>query len=115
MIFSCDQSAMKKNVLITGASGNLGKASVEKFVAEGYKVIATVTPGKTLGFTVKGDVETFEADLTDETRITDVIRQIVTKHKSIDTALLLVGGFAAGGIKDTDGASLKKMYTLNFE
>ena len=45
---------MKKNVLITGASGNLGKATVTKFIKEGYKVIATVTPGKTLGFSVDG-------------------------------------------------------------
>ncbi len=41
---------MKKNVLITGASGNLGKATVDKFLKEGYNVLATVTPGKTLGF-----------------------------------------------------------------
>ena len=48
-----------KTVIITGAAGNLGKACVEKFLAEGYKVIATVTPGKTLGYEVKGDIETY--------------------------------------------------------
>ncbi len=106
---------MKKNVLITGASGNLGKAAVEKFMAEGYKVVATVSPGKKLGFEVAGDVETFEADLTDEKNVESAIAKIIGEHHSIDVALLLVGGFAAGGIRETDGASLKKMYALNFE
>lgn len=106
---------MKKNVLITGASGNLGKASVEKFVAEGYKVVATVAPGKGLGFEVDGDVETFETDLTNEKNVEEVILKIIEKYNSIDAAVLLVGGFAAGGIRETDGVGLKKMYALNFE
>lgn len=104
-----------KTVIITGASGNLGKASVEKFLAEGYRVIATVTPGKTLGFEVKGNIETYDADLTDENSVTEVIAKIITKYKTIDAALLLVGGYAPGGIKETDGTVLKKMFTLNFD
>jgi len=104
-----------KTVLITGASGNLGKASVEKFVNEGYKVLATVTSGKGLGFEVSPEVETFEADLTLEQSVTDVISRIISKHKTIDAALMLVGGYAPGGIKDAEGSVLKKMVTLNFE
>lgn len=104
-----------KTVIITGASGNLGKATVEKFIEQGYKVIATVTPGKTLGFQIKGDVETYDADLTDEKSVEAMIAQIIFKHKTIHAALLLVGGYAPGGIKETDGASIKKMFTLNFE
>jgi NAD(P)-dependent dehydrogenase (short-subunit alcohol dehydrogenase family) len=106
---------MKKNVMITGASGNLGRAAVEKFIIEGYKVVATVSPGKGLGFEVAGNVETVEADLTNEKNVGEVVRKIIDKHGSIDVVLLLVGGFAAGGVKETDGASLKKMYAVNFE
>jgi NAD(P)-dependent dehydrogenase (short-subunit alcohol dehydrogenase family) len=106
---------MKMNILITGASGNLGKAAVEKFLAEGYNVIATVSPGKNLGFEVTGDVQTMEADLTNEKSVEEVIIQVVNKFQTIDAALLLVGAFAAGGIRETDGAALKRMYTLNFE
>src|SRR6187551_2950565 len=97
-----------KTVLITGASGNLGKACVEKFLTEGYKVIATVSPGKTIGFDLPG-VETFEADLTNETSVENVIGLITSTYK-IDTALLLVGGFAMGTIKDTNSAALQKMF-----
>ena len=106
---------MKKTVLITGASGNLGKATVEKFISAGYKVIATVSPRKTLPVDPAGDLETVEADLRNEGQVNEVISQIITKHKTIDGALLLAGGFAAGGIKVADGESLKNMYELNFE
>ena len=104
-----------KTVIITGASGNLGKACVEKFLQEGYKVIVTVTPGKTLGFEVTGTVETFEADLTNEVSVEKVIANIIKQNNTIDAALLLVGGYASGGIKETDGAVLKKMFNLNFD
>src|SRR5258706_6276050 len=106
---------MKKNVIITGASGNLGKATVEKFISEGYTVMATVSPGKTLPFKPAGDLETYDADLRNEKQVEDMVSQIITKHKTIDAALLLVGGFAAGGVKVADGQSLRKMYELNFE
>lgn len=104
-----------KTVIITGASGNLGKACVEKFVAEGYKVIATLPPGHNLGFEVKGEVETYNADLSDEGSVNEVISKIIAKHKTIDAALLLVGGYAYGGVDETDGTLLKKMLSLNFD
>jgi NAD(P)-dependent dehydrogenase (short-subunit alcohol dehydrogenase family) len=105
---------MKKVVLITGASGNLGKAAVEKFIAEGYHVIATVTPGKVLNFD-PAHVETVEADLTDEVMIQHVIADVLKKHNTINAALLLAGGYASGGILNTDSNSLKKMWSSNFE
>ncbi len=106
---------MKKNILITGASGNLGKATVEKFLSDGHRVIALVSPGKSLGFEVKGDIVVEEVNLTDESSTTAIVNKIVVENKSIDVALLLVGGYAAGSVFETDGALLKKMYSQNFE
>lgn len=105
---------MKKNVLITGASGNLGKATVDKFINDGYNVIATVTPGKSLGFTAVG-VTVYEADLTDEKSVDTVVKKVIADHSSLDAALLLVGGYASGSIQNTDGGLLKKMFALNFD
>ncbi len=106
---------MKKNVLITGASGNLGKATVARFISEGYKVLATVSPGKSLGFDVDGDLTIYEADLTDEKSSDNLVSQIIKEHSTIDAALLLVGGFAAGDLRVTDSKLLKKMFSLNFD
>ena len=39
---------MKKIVIITGATGKLGKATVDKFIDEGYHAVAITNPkGKT--------------------------------------------------------------------
>jgi NAD(P)-dependent dehydrogenase (short-subunit alcohol dehydrogenase family) len=57
---------MKKNTLITGASGNLKRATVEKFLPDGNEVIATVSPGKGLGYETSNKAFTYEADLTNE-------------------------------------------------
>jgi NAD(P)-dependent dehydrogenase (short-subunit alcohol dehydrogenase family) len=103
---------MKKTVLITGASGNLGQASVNKFLKGGYHVIATVTPGKTL--TAGNGVEIVPVDLTNETNVEKAVGQIATSQ-TIDAVLLLAGAFAPGTLQDTDGAGLRKMIAANFE
>jgi NAD(P)-dependent dehydrogenase (short-subunit alcohol dehydrogenase family) len=104
-----------KTALITGASGNLGKACVTKFLSEGYRVVATVSPGKDLGYSVSGPVETIDLDLTNESSVSTAIKSVISKHKTIDAALLLVGGYAPGGLAKTDGATLQKMLALNFQ
>jgi NAD(P)-dependent dehydrogenase (short-subunit alcohol dehydrogenase family) len=103
-----------KNILITGASGNVGKAAVEKFLSEGHRVIATVTPGKGLGYETKEKVFTYEADLTNEKSVNDAIGKIIADHKTIDIAILTVGGFALGTIETTDSVALQRMMSLNF-
>jgi NAD(P)-dependent dehydrogenase (short-subunit alcohol dehydrogenase family) len=101
-----------KNVLITGASGNLGKATVDKFLDEGYNVITTASPGK--GGTRGKGVEEYEVDLSDEDAVDETVSKIIDKHKNIDASLFLAGGYAHGGIADTDFARLDRMITLNF-
>jgi NAD(P)-dependent dehydrogenase (short-subunit alcohol dehydrogenase family) len=106
---------MSKTVIITGAAGNLGKAAVDQFVQDGYRVVASISPGKKAAFTSTHQVEYREADLTNESGCVELVNDVVKKNGQIDSALLLVGGFAMGNIERTDGASLKKMYSLNFE
>src|SRR5690606_6811647 len=47
--------------------------------------------------------------------VNSVIKKIISGHPTIDAALLLVGGFAAGNIRNTDGTALKKMFAVNFD
>jgi NAD(P)-dependent dehydrogenase (short-subunit alcohol dehydrogenase family) len=107
---------MAKNILITGANGNLGAATVKKFLDEGHKVIAVDHSGTHLGFAASHDnFELKAVDLTNETAVEDFMEEAVELFGSIDGALLLAGGFAMGDIAATDGPALKKMYALNFE
>jgi NAD(P)-dependent dehydrogenase (short-subunit alcohol dehydrogenase family) len=106
---------MKKNIVITGASGNLGKASLEKFLEHGHSIIPIVSLGKAGEFNGRKNIEAYEADLTQEKEVEGVINNIIQKNKTIDVALLLVGGFAMGGIQETDGTLVKRMMSLNFD
>lgn len=101
-----------KNVLITGASGNIGKAAVEKFIQVGFNVIATASP-RGLGYELAG-LSVYEADLTNEKSVDDAIAKIISVHQTIDVAILTVGSFAVGSIETTDGAAIQKMMSLNF-
>jgi NAD(P)-dependent dehydrogenase (short-subunit alcohol dehydrogenase family) len=102
-----------KNVLITGAAGNLGHAVVEKFISEGYQILATIDPAA--DNKLKAAVKTYAADLTNESQVNEVVAKAIGDNKTIDAALLLVGGYAGGNIDATDGTALRKMMSLNFE
>ncbi|MEI9921142.1 MAG: SDR family NAD(P)-dependent oxidoreductase [Bacteroidota bacterium] len=102
-----------KNVLITGAAGNLGTAVVDKFLSEQWNVIAIVDPKH--NSTLKPAVKTYTCDVTNEADVNQVIPKIIGDNGTIDAALLLVGGFAAGNIDATDGAALRSQMSLNFE
>jgi NAD(P)-dependent dehydrogenase (short-subunit alcohol dehydrogenase family) len=105
-----------KYVIITGANGNLGTAVVQKFLAEGYFVVAVDGSSSNLGFAMGNAKFEFNiVNLTDETETTAFVHDVVNRHGTIDAVLMLVGGFTAGSIEDTGAQELKKMYTLNFE
>jgi NAD(P)-dependent dehydrogenase (short-subunit alcohol dehydrogenase family) len=101
------------NILITGAGGSLGKACVQEFLKKGHHVIAILSPGKKLDAKSESS-STYNANLTDEEDTHKTIKQIISDHGQIDIALLLVGGFAMGSIKETNSAQVKKMIELNF-
>lgn len=107
---------MQKTILITGANGNLGAATVRKFLETGYKVIAVDQSGTHLGFAADhDDFELKSIDAGDEGAVGTFVEEIIELHGQIDGALLLIGGFAMGDIASTDGEALRKMYALNFE
>lgn len=107
---------MQKTILITGANGNLGAASVRKFLDKGYKVIAVDQSGTHLGFAADhADFELKSIDAGNEQLVGIFIEEIIELYGRIDGALLLVGGFAMGDIAATDSEALRKLYALNFE
>ncbi|QOI98602.1 MAG: SDR family NAD(P)-dependent oxidoreductase [Flammeovirgaceae bacterium] len=105
----------KKTVLITGAGGNLGKATVTYFLNKGWRVIATVSPGKSMPGLVHNDLYVYAIDLTDEEAVADWIRVILSEFRQIHAALLLAGGYKGNTLADTTVADLRHMFTLNVE
>lgn len=105
-----------KNVIITGASGNLGQAMVKKFLSEGYRVIGTVIPNDPAVFTiVNAQFEKVVVDLLNEEDSAKFIASVVEKYKTINAAVLTVGGFAMGKVTETGTKDITKQIRSNFE
>ncbi len=105
-----------KTAIVTGSTGNLGKAVVNKFITEGYKVIGTIVPGDSAepGFPMdKFDKE--PVDLLNEEDSARFVKSTIENYGAIDAAVLTVGGFALGNIAETATADILKQYKLNFE
>ena len=105
-----------KTVIITGANGNLGEAVTKEFLAQGYRVIATVvSEAMRADFTAHPQLEIITVNLTNEEETDSFISSVITRYRTIDAALMLVGGFAMGNIATTTGKDIQKQLTLNFE
>jgi len=105
-----------KTAIITGASGNMGRATIKKFLAEGYNVIGTTIPDDPVALDITdAKFEKVIVDLVDETDSEKFVQYVVAKYGRIDAAVLTVGGFAMGNIADTGMPDINKQYRLNFE
>lgn len=104
-----------KTVIITGVSGNLGRAVSKKFIEEGYKVIGTIRNKQEQKEYNEKDLEEVELDLLQEENCKKFVVEIITKHKVIDVAVLTAGGFAMGNIATTKTSDIFQQFQLNFE
>jgi NAD(P)-dependent dehydrogenase (short-subunit alcohol dehydrogenase family) len=103
-----------KTAIVTGASGNLGQAVVRKFLTEGYSVAGTVLHNDPLE-SDHPKLEKVVVDLLDEENSRQFVELIIEKYKTLDVAVLTVGGFAMGKIAETKTTDILKQYQLNFE
>lgn len=106
---------MKENVIIiTGANGNLGKATVDSFLDIGKKVVGMVHRKKAESVPVSNYHEQL-IDLTDAGACEKCVHEIISNYGGIDAAVLTAGGFTMGDIAHTSTADLFEQYRLNFE
>ena len=105
-----------QTVIITGVSGNLGQAVARKFLNENFKVIGTVIPNDPAHLDINNPTfETVVVDLMNEDDSEKFVQSVVEKNKTIDVAVLTVGGFAMGSIAETKMADILKQHKLNFQ
>ncbi|MDN3205071.1 SDR family NAD(P)-dependent oxidoreductase [Algoriphagus sediminis] len=103
---------MSRNIIITGAGGNLGSAVVDKFKREGYTIIALVEPNTNKS--VEEAEYNYEVDVTSAESVNEFVKEYQLQHGGLDALALLVGGFAMGGIEDVEQEDFEKMISLNF-
>src|ERR1700694_1818176 len=98
-----------KTVIITGAGGNLGTAVTKEFLDKNYRVLATVSSESARSdIPAHPNLDISVVNLTNENETNEFIKKSIQKYRVIDAALLLVGGFAMGGLAETSGEDLHK-------
>jgi NAD(P)-dependent dehydrogenase (short-subunit alcohol dehydrogenase family) len=103
-------------VLVTGASGGLGGAVVEAFLADGWRVVAASRSGRPQGAGAAPDrLEEVTADL-DEPADVDAAVAAATRDGGAPLRALvnLVGGYTMGGrVHETPVEDLERQLALN--
>lgn len=111
----------KKVVLITGASGGIGKATVQAFAEQGATVILCDICKDKLNVLKrqmekeKHKVVAFPLDVTKEGEIQDVLEKVIWEFGRIDVLINCAGIGNAGKIIDTDENTWNKVMDVNLK
>ncbi len=104
-----------KTIIITGAAGNLGRATTALLLAEGAGVAAFDRPGAALD--ALPDHPALEKvalpDLADEAACAAAIAAVIARHDGLDGVVHTVGGFAWAGLADSPAALWEHQFRLN--
>jgi NAD(P)-dependent dehydrogenase (short-subunit alcohol dehydrogenase family) len=102
-------------VIVTGASGGIGRTVTERWLAAGARVVAVASSNRSLdGLGAHERLATGAFDLTSEPGARDVVRFAHATFGVPDTLIHLVGGFDMGPIGDEGMPSIwDRMMRLN--
>jgi len=104
-------------VLVTGATGGLGPAVVEAFLADGWRVVATSRSGRPPQDLVGHDrLESVATDLFEPVDVAEAVTVAAGDRAGAPLRALvnLVGGYAAGGrVHETPVEQFERQLTIN--
>ena len=101
-----------KIVIVTGASGALGKVVVASALAKGAKVAGIDHAATTIKSTA-GQLELGGVDLTDATEAKKAIDAAASHFGRLDALINIAGGFAFETAAEGDPKTWQRMYSLN--
>jgi NAD(P)-dependent dehydrogenase (short-subunit alcohol dehydrogenase family) len=105
--------------IVTGGTGALGQAVVMRLLVDGMTVCVPFVvdhEDEALRARARGlgdRLLTRRADVTDPAAMEAFVATVVRAHGRVDALIAGVGGFAGGGLLDTDRATWDQMLTLN--
>jgi NAD(P)-dependent dehydrogenase (short-subunit alcohol dehydrogenase family) len=103
-----------KNIIISGASGGLGRDVVKKLSDSGFALSLVVDKKDISLFNDLPDQFSEVVDLLDEKASVDFVQKAIATKGGIYGAVLLVGGYAPGELENATDADVRKMVDLNF-
>lgn len=113
--------------LVTGGTGGLGQDVVLRLLARGDRVVVpwfaegeaqrlsgrVEAAGGDAGPDARERLVLIEGDVTDEAWLGELARRLEREGWGLDVLLNLVGGFAAGALRETELGTWEKMMALN--
>lgn len=98
-----------KNVVITGAYGGMGTATVNLLISQGYRVFAL---DKKVG-DVQENVVPIEVDITNEHSVLGAFNIVKENVDKIDAILHFAGMYMLDSLVEIDDESFKKIFDVN--
>ena len=106
----------KGNIIITGASGNLGRVVVPWFLQKGYSVFATVSSDASVKNLPKHENLLLEkVNLKIAAEAHAFFEKVKKETNHIDAAFFLAGGYAGGNVFSTSLNKIHEQIALNFD
>jgi NAD(P)-dependent dehydrogenase (short-subunit alcohol dehydrogenase family) len=111
---------MPRVALVTGGSGALGQAITQRFLADGAAVWVPwiVEPERerlaaAVAAPARARLTLERCDVGDDAAMTALAERLLKAHGRIDVLVTAVGGFAMGGLVETDRATWDAQLALN--
>lgn len=103
--------------LVTGASSGFGRAIVEAAVTDGDVVVATarsIASIQDLAAAHPDQVDAMQLDVTDPTRITAVVEDVLQRHGRVDVLVNNAGRTHVGAVEETSDEELRSLFEVHF-
>jgi NAD(P)-dependent dehydrogenase (short-subunit alcohol dehydrogenase family) len=107
---------MRRSSIVTGGTGGLGTAVVDRLLDEGWRVVVPwIKEAELERIQPRDDLELVRADLFDQPAVAEVVRRALGAPEAPLCGLVnLVGGFAAEGrVHETPVESFERQFRLN--
>ena len=101
---------MKKNIIVTGAAGNLGEEIVKNLIKKNFKIICFDNRIKNLNYLKKKykKIDGYLCDLTNEKKLIFTFKKVLKKYKNIDILINNAGHITNSLIVSISDKGLKR-------
>jgi len=108
-------SENQKKIWITGASSGIGRALAEKFAKENWKVAISARRETLLNEIAQDEkISTFPLDITDDNKVKETFKKILTEFKNIDLCVFCSGAYDPKLEQEINKEQIKKIMDINF-